>query len=53
MTREQAKEIFLNRGFIDGVYDGNKWRDACIVISEWLEQEPKSEASSRRNTEIS
>ena len=40
MTREEAKEIFLNRGFIDGVYDGNKWREACIVISKWLEQEP-------------
>lgn len=40
MIREEAKEIFLNRGFIDGVYDGNKWREACIVISKWLEQEP-------------
>ena len=42
MTREEAKEIFLNRGYIDGVYDGNKWREACIVISKWLEQEPKT-----------
>ena len=40
MTRKEAKEIFLNRGFIDGIYDGNKWRDACIVISEWLKEEP-------------
>lgn len=44
MTREQAKEIFLNRGYIevDGgvVYDGNKWREACVVISEWLKEEP-------------
>ena len=40
MTRKEAKEIFLNRGFIDGIYDGNKWREACIVISKWLEQEP-------------
>ena len=40
MIREEAKEIFLNRGFIDGVYDGGKWREACIVISKWLEQEP-------------
>ncbi len=40
MSREEAKEIFLNRGFFDGVYDGDKWREACIVISEWLEQEP-------------
>lgn len=42
MTRKEAKEIFLNRGFIDGIYDGDKWREACIVISEWLEQEPKT-----------
>jgi len=40
MTIDEAKKIFLDRGFIDGVYDGNKWREACIVISEWLEQEP-------------
>ena len=40
MLREEAKEIFLNRGFIDGIYDGNKWREACVVISKWLEQEP-------------
>ena len=40
MTREEAKEIFLNRGFIDGIHDGNKWRDACLVISEWLKEEP-------------
>ena len=43
MTREQAKEIFLNRGYIkvDGgvVYDGDKWREACVVISEWLKEE--------------
>ena len=42
MTREEAKEVFLNRGFIDGIYDGDKWREACIVISKWLEQEPKT-----------
>lgn len=41
MTREEAKEIFLNRGYIGGIYDGDKWREACIVISEWLEQEPR------------
>lgn len=41
MTREEAKKIFLNRGSIDGVFDGNKWRDACLVISKWLEQEPR------------
>lgn len=41
MTREEAKEVFLNRGFIDGIYNGNKWREACVVISKWLEQEPR------------
>ena len=40
MTREEAKEVFLNRGFIDGIYNGDKWREACVVISKWLEQEP-------------
>jgi len=40
MTREEAKEIFINRGFINGIYNGDKWRDACIVISEWLKEEP-------------
>ena len=40
MTREEAKEVFLNRGIIDGIYNGDKWREACIVISKWLEQEP-------------
>jgi len=44
MTREEAKEIFLNRGYIkvEGgtIYDANKWREACSVISKWLEQEP-------------
>ena len=40
MTREEAKKVFLNRGFIDGIYNGDKWREACIVISKWLEQEP-------------
>lgn len=46
MTREEAKEVFLNRGYIevDGgmIYDGNQWRKACVVISEWLKDEPKT-----------
>ena len=46
MTKEEAKEVFLNRGFIEveggTVFDGNKWRQACVVISKWLEQEPKT-----------
>ena len=49
MTREEAKDVFLNHGFIkvEGcrgrIFNGDKWRDACIVISEWLKEEPKSE----------
>ena len=43
MTREEAKTVFLNRGYVEveggTIYDANKWRKACIVISEWLEQE--------------
>ena len=39
MTREEAKEIFLNRGYVDGIYHPDKWRDACVVISKWLEQD--------------
>ena len=44
MTREEAKTIFLNRGYIEvdgGTYfDGNKWRESIAVISEWLKEEP-------------
>ena len=40
MTREEAKEVFLNRGFVNGLFDGDKWRQSCVVISKWLEQEP-------------
>lgn len=43
MTFEEAKKVFINRGFIevDGgtIFDGDKWREACYVISQWLEQE--------------
>lgn len=39
MTREEAKQIFLDRGFVNGVFDGNKWKESVIVISKWLEQE--------------
>lgn len=52
MTREEAKEIFLNRGYIkvEGgtIFDGDKWREACSVISKWLEQEPCEDAVSRQ-----
>lgn len=44
MTFEEAKKIFLNRGYIEvpggTYYDADKWREAITVISKWLEQEP-------------
>jgi len=40
MTKEEAKEIFINRGFVNGLFDGDKWRQSIVVISKWLEQEP-------------
>ena len=54
MTREEAIQIFLDRGWIkleNGTYfDGSKWREAIMVISDYfrneykaLEQKPKSE----------
>lgn len=48
MTTEEAKEIFLNRGYVDGIYDSDKWRDACVVISKWLEQETCEDAISKQ-----
>ncbi len=48
MTKEEAKEIFLNRGLVNGIFDGNKWRQAVVVISEWLKQEPCEDAVSRQ-----
>ena len=43
MTREEAKEIFLNRGYeqVDGgsIYNPDKWRESVIVISDWLRQD--------------
>ena len=45
MTRDEAKIVFLNRGYVEveggTIYDPNKWREACVVISEWLEQQPQ------------
>lgn len=38
MTIEEAKEIFINRGFVNGLFDGDKWRQSVAVISKWLEQ---------------
>ena len=38
MTREEAKEVFLNRGYVNGFFDGDKWRQSVVVISDWLTQ---------------
>lgn len=54
MTREEAIQIFLDRGWIkleNGTYfDGSKWREAIMVISDYfrneykaLEHEPRKE----------
>lgn len=47
MTNDEAKTVFLNRGYVevDGgtIYDPYKWRESCRVISEWLEQEPSED----------
>ena len=46
MTRKEAKDVFLNHGFIEvegcsgRIFNGDKWREACMVISEWLKEEP-------------
>ncbi len=43
MTFEEAKKIFLNRGYVEvpggTYYDADKWRESVVVISKWLEQE--------------
>jgi hypothetical protein len=53
MTFQEAREIFINRGYIevDGgtVYEPDKWREACVVISDWLEQEPCGDCISRES----
>lgn len=53
MTREEAKTVFLNRGYVEveggTIYDADKWRESCRVISEWLEQEPSEDAINRQN----
>lgn len=51
MTREEAKTVFLNRGYVEveggTIYNPDKWREACVVISEWLEQESCEDTISR------
>ena len=43
MTREEAKDVFLNRGYVKvnggEIFDGDKWRESIIVISEWLKEQ--------------
>jgi len=53
MTREEARKVFLSRGYIEvkggSIFDANKWRESCRVISEWLlEQEPCEDTISRQ-----
>lgn len=52
MTLKEAKTVFLNRGFIevDGgtIFDGNAWRNAVLVISDWFKAEPCEDAVSKQ-----
>lgn len=48
MTREEAKQVFLDRGFVNGIFDGDKWRQSIVIISKWLEQEPCEDCISRQ-----
>ena len=48
MTLDEAKQIFLDRGFVNGIFDGNKWRESVIVISKWLKQESCDDCISRK-----
>lgn len=53
MTLEEAKKVFINRGFIEVeggiIFDGDKWRESCVVISRWFEQEPCEDVISRES----
>ena len=49
MTLDEAKKVFINRGFINGLFDGDKWRESVRVISSWLAQEPCEDVVSRKN----
>ena len=52
MTREEAKEVFINRGYVNvkggTIFDGDKWRQSVEVITEWLKEQPCEEAISRQ-----
>ena len=51
MTREEAKEVFINRGYVNvkggTIFDGDKWRQSVEVITEWLKEQPCADAVSR------
>ena len=34
MTIKEAFEVIVNRGYVNGVFDGSKWRLAIYVISK-------------------
>ena len=52
MTFEEAKDVFLNHGWIKvegGTYfDGSKWREAIMVLSDYLQREPCEDCISRQ-----
>ena len=52
MTFEEAKDVFLNHGWIKvggGTYfDGSKWREAVRVLSDYLKREPCDDCISRQ-----
>lgn len=56
MTFDEAKTIFLNRGYIEvtggSYFDGNKWRDSVVVISKWLKEEPCTDVLDKIRNEI-
>ena len=56
MTLEEARETFLNRGWIKaegGTYfDGDKWREAVMVISDYLQKEQCEDCISRKGVFI-
>lgn len=51
MTFNEAKDVFLNRGYVEveggQIFDGDKWRQCIVVISEWLKQESCEDCVSR------
>jgi len=56
MTFNEAKDVFLNRGYVEvesgQIFDGDKWRQCIVVISEWLKQDPCKDCISRKDAII-